>query len=115
MDPLGPLPDRMDYLIEKGWLKINLERALVEKAEQLCSSNFVKDLRQLLNESVAASAVAARVVELAVVHHLPRVSFCARVWCTEQKLASEVLGVKGANIWRDTGLQAAKSRWEREI
>ena len=33
------------------------------------------------------------------------------LWCTEQKLASRVLGLKGANRWRGSG---AKTRSERE-
>lgn len=33
----------------------------------------------------------------------------------EQKLALEVLGVKGANGWRDSGEQAARSRWHGPV
>jgi hypothetical protein len=55
-------------------------------------------------------ARAAHVVELTAVRLLSRASFCVRLWCTEQKLALDVLGVKGAGRWRNWGVRAGNPR-----
>jgi hypothetical protein len=107
-------------LIEKESLKISeLEQTLANKAV-----NFLKDLLQLLIQRIILifvplqSVVAPRTGRSrgsAYGCSSPALGKLLRaILATEQKLAWEVLGVKGANRWRGSGLQAAKSRWERE-
>jgi hypothetical protein len=55
-------------------------------------------------------APTARVVELAAVCLPPRLSHSVALWSREQNLTLEVLGVKGADRWRDGGRQAARAR-----
>lgn len=98
-------------MIETESLKINeLEQVVVAFFRTCSSFSFMQSLKPNSAFVPLESALAPRRVELTAVRLLSRASFCLRLWCTEQKLASEVLGVKGARRWRNWGVRAANPR-----
>jgi hypothetical protein len=100
-----------NHLIETESLKINELEQIVVAFFRTCSSfSFMQSLKPNSAFVPLESALAPRRVELTAVRLLSRASFCVRLWCTEQKLASEVLGVKGARRWRNWGVRAANPR-----